>query len=111
MNRNPELFRQATEYARGGGRIPPPPGAKGRLPGPDAGRALNSAGVDISRVTVSSDAGGSMPSGGVAPPSALFNDFKEIIRQLVLPAEGAVRLFSENAAKALKLYPKKGVLR
>lgn len=111
MNRNPVLFREAASYAGTGGHIDLTAGEKDGLTVPDAVRSLAAEGLDMSRVTVSSDAGGSMPSGGIAPPSALFDDFSEIIKQSVLPQEKAVRLFTENAAKALKLYPKKGVLR
>ncbi len=111
MNRSPALLRQAADYARAGGRVDLTAGEQDGLSVPDAVRSLVSRGIDMSRVTVSSDAGGSIPSGGIAPPSALLDDFKEIIRQSVFPPEETIRLFTENAAKALKLYPKKGVLR
>jgi N-acetylglucosamine-6-phosphate deacetylase len=35
----------------------------------------------------------------------------EIIRQSLLPPEEAVRIFTENPAKALGIYPRKGALR
>ena len=111
LNRNPALFRQAVDYGKAGGRIDLTAGEKAGLTVPDAVRVLVAEGVDLSRVTVSSDAGGSVPSGGSALPSALYDDFTEIIRQSVLPPEGAIRLFTENAAKALGIYPIKGALR
>jgi beta-aspartyl-dipeptidase (metallo-type) len=126
MNRNPALFRQAVDYVKTGGRIDLTAGEKDGLSVPDAVRALIAEGIDMTRVTVSSDAGGSMPAkwntspgarcaaappGGGALPSALFDDFSVIIKQSVLSQEETVRLFTENAAKALRLYPKKGVLR
>jgi beta-aspartyl-dipeptidase (metallo-type) len=116
LNRNPALFRQAVEYGKAGGRVDLTAGEQEGLSVPDALRSLVSEGLELSRVTVSSDAGGSIPAGGSALPEALFDDFKEIImqsvkKQLLLTPEEAVRLFTENAAKALKIYPKKGVLR
>lgn len=116
LNRNPALFRQAAEYCKAGGRVDLTAGEQNGLSVPDALRSLVSDGTELSRVTVSSDAGGSIPAGGSARPEALFDDFTEIIRQSVkrqLPTtpQESVRLFTENPAKALKIYPKKGVLR
>jgi beta-aspartyl-dipeptidase (metallo-type) len=111
LNRNPKLFRQAADYCKNGGRIDLTAGEKDGLSVPDAIRAILSEGIELSRVTVSSDAGGSIPSGGSARPSALYADFTEIIKQSVLPPGEAIRLFSENPARTLGLYPKKGTLR
>ncbi len=111
LNRNPRLFRQAVEYGRAGSRLDLTAGEKDGLPVPDAVALLVAEGVALSRVTVSSDAGGSIPSGGIAQPSALFDDFAEIIKQSILSPAEAVRLFTENPAKTLGIYPKKGALR
>ncbi|SHI10195.1 beta-aspartyl-dipeptidase (metallo-type) [Sporobacter termitidis DSM 10068] len=108
-NRNPDLFRQAADYVRSGGRIDLTAGEQAGLTVPEAVRALAADGGALSRVTVSSDAGGSTPAGGAGKISALYSDFVEIIRQSVLPPHEAVRLFTENPAKVLKLN--KGALR
>jgi Adenine deaminase len=60
-------------------------------------------------VTVSSDAGGSIPGGDRANAQALYDDIVGCIRAGVAP-ESAFSLATENVAKLLKLYPKKGVL-
>ena len=109
-NRNPKLFRQSVEYCRSGGRIDLTAGEQAGLGVASAVRMLKAEGVDLSRITVSSDAGGSTPGGGAGEISALYSDFVEIIKQSVLPPEQAVRLFTENPASALKLYPGKGAL-
>lgn len=112
INRNPVLFRQGVDYCRTGGNIDLTAGETAGLPVPDAVRELKNTLQELSRVTVSSDAGGSgaATGDGVAPPGALYADFCEIIRQNVLPPNEAVALFTENVARRLKLYPKKGVL-
>lgn len=110
-NRTPGLFSQAVSYCKTGGRIDLTAGEKAGLPVTDAVRLLAAEGIDMAKVTVSSDAGGSIPSGGVAKPQALYNDFVEIIMQSVLTPSAAACLFTENVAKGLRLYPAKGVLR
>lgn len=115
-NRNPDLFQQAIVYAKTGGHIDLTAGETAGISVSEAIRQLREANINLSRVTVSSDAGGSIPSGGTAKTSALYDDFLEIINQsvsnqLVLPPEEAICLFTQNVAKALKLYPDKGVLR
>lgn len=110
LNRNPALFRQAVGYWKSGGYIDLTAGEKDGLPVPEAVRALAFEGAGLPRVTVSSDAGAGLPA-GAAPASALYDDFVEIIRQSLLPPEEAVRIFTENPAKALGIYPRKGALR
>jgi beta-aspartyl-dipeptidase (metallo-type) len=110
VNRNERLFNEAVRYALNGGYIDLTAGEQDGIAVPRAVAVLADEGVGLSQVTVSSDAGGSTPSGGVTRAAALFEDFKEIIKQSVLPPEEAVRLFSENPAKRLRLYPGKGTL-
>lgn len=117
-NRNPALFRQAIEYCRAtpGGCIDLTAGEKAGLAVPAAVAALKEQLPELSCVTVSSDAGGSAPSGsnasggGAASPASLYTDFLEIIKQSILPPGEAAALFTANAAKRLKLYPQKGTL-
>lgn len=111
LNRNPALFREAVNLCRRGGRVDLTAGEKTGLSVAEAVRTLIGEGIDLSRVTVSSDAGGSAPDGGAGTARALFDDFMDIIRQSILPPEAAARLFSENPAKVLKLFPQKGTLR
>lgn len=74
----------------------------------------------IKRLTVSSDAGGSIPVWNEtrdAVVDVLVGDMEplyEIIRNLVVdfnvPMEEAIQLITSNVAKALELYPRKGCL-
>ena len=80
LNRNPRLFRQAVEYGKAGGSLDLTAGEQNGLPVPDAVRGLLSEGIDMSRVTVSSDAGGSIPfERGMALPSYLYDAFTKIL--------------------------------
>lgn len=110
MNRNPALFHQAIKYCRSGGRIDLTAGETAGIPVPQAIALLVEAGVDLSNVTVSSDANGSIPEGGVSRVQDLYDDLRACMIQSVLPPEDAARLATEHVAKVLKLYPKKGVL-
>ena len=74
----------------------------------------------IERMTVSSDAGGSIPVWNETKDAVVdvlvggMEPLYEIIRNLVVdfdvPMEEALRLITSNVAKALELYPRKGCL-
>ncbi len=110
LNRNPALFHQAIKYCRAGGRIDLTAGETAGIPVPQAIAALIGEGVDLSGVTVSSDAGGSIPEGGVSRIQALYDDLRDCILQSVLPPEEAFGLATEHVAKTLRLYPAKGTI-
>lgn len=109
-NRNPTLLKEAMDYCSAGGYIDLTAGETAGIAVPDAIHMLLNNGIDLSRVTVSSDAGGSIPSGGVAKNQALFDDLIACIRSGISPTD-AFRLATENVAKLLMLYPQKGTLR
>lgn len=109
-NRNPVLFTQAVKYCLSGGNIDLTAGETAGLSVIKAIRILSNEGADLSKVTISSDANGSIPGGGAAKIQTLYDDIKECITQSVLPPENAIRLATENVAKILKIYPKKGAL-
>lgn len=74
----------------------------------------------IERMTVSSDAGGSIPVWNETKDAVVdvlvggMEPLYEIVRNLVVdfgvPMEDALRLITSNVAKALELYPRKGCL-
>ncbi len=76
--------------------------------------------MGIERLTVSSDAGGSIPVWNEAKDAVVdvmiggMEPLYEIIRNLVVdfkvPMEEAIQLITSNVAKALELYPRKGCL-
>lgn len=108
-NRNPSVFKEAMGYCSAGGYIDLTAGESAGIAVPDAIHRLQKDGINLSRITVSSDAGGSIPGGGVAKNQALFDDLVACIRSGINPTD-AFRLATENVAKLLKLYPKKGTL-
>lgn len=81
-------------------------------------KVIKDAGIE--RLTVSSDAGGSIPVWNEAKDAVIdvkvggMRPLYEIIRNLVVdfgvPMEDAIQLITSNVAKALELYPRKGCL-
>lgn len=118
LNRNGELFEQAVAYARRGGNIDLTAGEKtGKgLSVPDAVLKLLGSGVPMDRVTVSSDANGSMKPEGeggetrVGSVSQLLNDIRSCILDKGAPIPAALGLVTENVARILGLFPRKGCL-
>lgn len=110
LNRNPDLFEQAVEYCRFGGKIDLTAGEKNGLTVPDAVSRLLIEGIDMKRITVSSDANGSMPNGGVSGTGALYDDIRNCIVEKGISPETAFSLVTENPSETLKLRPEKGTL-
>ncbi|MHB1652194.1 MAG: beta-aspartyl-peptidase [Desulfitobacteriaceae bacterium] len=76
-------------------------------------------GVDISRLTMSSDGNGSLPVFDeqsqtiglvVGELSSLYREFKDLVLEEGLSISESLKIITENPAKSLKLYPKKGSL-
>ncbi len=109
-NRCEKLFKEAIEYCKNGGNIDLTAGESSGITVPNALEMLINKKIDLSRVTVSSDANGSIPNHGVGKISSLYHDIKEIILVKNIAPEIAFRLVTENVARILKLYPKKGAL-
>lgn len=110
VNRNELLFAQAMEYCRQGGNIDLTAGETKGISVPVAIRRLREQNMDLSRVTISSDANGSSGT-DVTKIQSLFDDFVSGIQQEHVAAEDMLRFVTENVAKVLKLHPTKGVLR
>lgn len=109
VNRNPSLFEEAVGYCLKGGRIDLTTGETAGIAVPDAVRTLSERGVNLANVTVSSDAGGSIPGGGTTCTKTLFDDIIGCVRAGIT-VESAFTLVTENVARLLKLYPQKGTL-
>lgn len=116
LNRNRTVFNQAAEYGKRGGNVDLTAGEKtGKgLSVPDAVQSLLSQGVNIERITVSSDGNGSIPEGdgtsGVGKVSELYEDIKKLILEKHLAADIAFKPVTSNVARVLGLYPGKGTL-
>lgn len=77
-------------------------------------------GIPLNHVCASSDANGSMPvfdenenliSIDVGQASVLYKDIRSAIKDGIVTLEQGLSLITQNPAKALKLYPRKGTIR
>lgn len=117
LNRNRQLFEQASDYCRQGGNIDLTAGEKSEAgyAVPGALEMLYSRGLDMAKVTVSSDGNGSSPSGdgkstGVGKVRSLFDDIVETAKRGKVPLETVFGTVTSNVARILGLYPSKGSL-
>ncbi|MGB9907102.1 MAG: beta-aspartyl-peptidase [Candidatus Saccharicenans sp.] len=121
-NRNRHLFSQALEWIRRGGLIDltcgPEPTDPDEVSVAEALKEIKSLGLPLTRVTVSSDANGSLPVFNelgqlvaltVASQKDFIRNFWEVVRKKILTLEEAVAVFSTNAADFYRL-PGKGKL-
>jgi len=118
--RSPELVADAVRFNRMGGTID----FTADLPENEAGTAavLCSAirqGADPSRITMSSDAGGSQPTFnekgecvglGTTTSATLLQELRRMVWREGLPLETALAFFTENPARVLGQDGKKGVV-
>lgn len=125
INRTAELFDDGLRFVREGGRIDftasttPELLDGGEIPAAEAIERARHARLDMSRVSLSSDANASLPrfdaeghflgleAGRLA---SLFETLGECVNELNMPLEQALPYVSRNAADALRL-PHKGRLR
>lgn len=125
MNRNPALFEKSISHALRGGLVDfttsttPQFLAEGEVKCSRALKLLLQRGVDISRITFSSDAQGSLPSFDaagrlrgltVAACRSLFEEVRDAVREEHIDLSTALRTITANPAAHLKLAGK-GVLR
>lgn len=125
MNRNPYLFKEAINYGLRGGYIDftttttPKFIEEGEIACPEAVKRMLDAGVDISRLTFTSDGQGSLPDfdskgncigQSIGRSETLYQAVKDTIQKRGIPIEKALRLITQNPAEILKLK-KKGRIR
>ncbi len=123
VNRTGRLFEQACCYLQKGGFIDltagfiPTKEEPECVPSYDALKRLLDTGADISRVTMSSDAYGSVPvfdaqgnlvTSDTVTTKILFDELKVAIRDKGIPIETAIALITKNAARVLKIQKQKG---
>lgn len=124
-NRNPWLFKDAIEWGKRGGYIDitsgvsPASGSQKAIKPSTAIRQALDAGVELSRITMSSDGNGSMPrfdeKGNtigvmVASEDSLLEELRDLVFEEGVELDKAVQVVTSNVAKALKLWPRKGAL-
>jgi beta-aspartyl-dipeptidase (metallo-type) len=121
INRNPALFAEGIAYAQGGGLVDlttstvPAYLAAGEVKCSTGLRRMLEAGVDISRVTFSSDGQGSLPDFDaqgqlrgleVGRVTSLFAEVRDAVLDEGLPLDTALQVATRNPARALKLARK-----
>jgi len=125
VNRTYKLFEQAIDYLQEGGYIDL---TAGFIPSKedlnciatyDAIKKLIDIGADTSRVTMSSDAYGSVPvfdsrgnviSSDTVSTKILFEELRVAIKDLGVDIEKAISIITRNPAKTLKIDHRKGSL-
>jgi beta-aspartyl-dipeptidase (metallo-type) len=116
VNRNRRLFEQGVEHLKAGGNIDLTAGSTGGMgyDVPDALSIIIESGMGLERVTISSDANGSIPNSdgelGVGKVNMLIDDIKKSILEKGLKIEDVFRTVTTNVAQLLKIYPQKGIL-
>lgn len=125
INRNPYLLEDGIRFAKMGGVIDmtsgvsPDSGARNSVKPSQAIKHCLEKGVPIENITMSSDGNGSMPlfddKGNIqglmlARPDSLYQEFKALVKDEGIKLPDALKVITQNPAKSLKLYPKKGTL-
>lgn len=111
INRNRNLLAQGLDYVRQGGYIDLTAGETEGISVPESVRLLKEGGLTLSNVTISSDANASMPGGGISKINTIYEDIIKCMTETSLEPETAFSLATENVAKLLKIFPKKGTIR
>lgn len=117
MNRNPGLLQQGMEFLKMGGAVDYTCGIEGE---PQPGTCIRMAkeqGAPTDRITFSSDGQGSWSKYdengtlikiGVSSVSSIHREFQRMVQEDHYSVEEAISFITENPAKGLQLYPKKG---
>lgn len=125
VNRLDRLFDEAVEFLKLGGNIDLTAGITKENESPhalevhEALEHLVEVKANLDRVTVSSDANGSMPRFdkdgriigiGIGSITELWKDIAKAVRKKVIPLPTALALVTRNVAELLKLSPAKGII-
>lgn len=121
INRNPALFDEGIAWAKAGGYVDfttstvPAFLAEGEVKSSTGLRRMLDAGVDISRITFTSDGQGSLPSFDdkgiltrleIGRVTSLFAEVRDAVIDDMVPFDVALRVITENPARILKLRGK-----
>ncbi|MGL5755815.1 MAG: beta-aspartyl-peptidase [Paraclostridium sp.] len=120
VNRSKSLLEQSFEFAKKGGVIDLTCGIYDELSPKKVIKEAIQKEVPIENITISSDGYGSWSNYdeqgnlvkiGVSSVDALYKEFKAMVIEEKMNIEDALKYATTNVAKALDLYPKKGVLK
>lgn len=120
VNRKKELLSESFEYARMGGIIDLTCGIYHELRPANVIKMAEEENVPLENITISSDgygswskydSSGNMLEIGVSQVETLYKEFVSMVTEFHIDFEKSLRFFTSNIAKALNLYPKKGVIK
>ena len=120
VNRRPQLLAEAFELARRGGFIDMTCGIEGLGSPAAAIQKARAEGVPLDRITVSSDgmgswsnydAAGNLTAIGYSPVDSVYKELVTLVKDFSFSLKDALPFVTENTAKALELFPKKGCIR
>ncbi|MEQ2129869.1 beta-aspartyl-peptidase [Caldanaerobacter subterraneus KAk] len=125
INRASHLFEHGLKFIEMGGTIDltsdikPDPHSKTALTPKEAIKKVLENKLPIEKVTMSSDSNGSIPVFDenkklvkvmVGSTDTLYRDLREAIIEGIVPLEKGIKIITENVAKVLNLYPRKGCI-
>ena len=111
INRNQKLFDAGIDLLQKGGNIDLTAGETVGYSVAEALSIIVEKGINLDKITVSSDANGSSPNGsGVSHIGELLNDITACIIEKKMEFPNVIKTVTINPAKVLKLYPQKGCL-
>ncbi len=111
INRNQKLFKQGIELLQRGGNIDLTAGETAGYSVAESLSILINKGINMEKVTVSSDGNGSSPNDtGISHMNQLLQDIRVSILEGKLDFATIIKTVTVNPAKVLKLYPQKGCL-
>lgn len=120
VNRNKELLEQSFEFARQGGIIDLTCGIYKDLSPRKVIKSAKEKEIPKENITISSDGYGSWSNYdeygnllkiGVSSVKALHNEFRLMVLEENIEIEEALTYITSNVAKALEIYPKKGIIK
>ncbi|HBQ87246.1 MAG TPA: beta-aspartyl-peptidase [Syntrophomonas sp.] len=111
INRNQKLFEQGIDLLQRGGNIDLTAGETAGYSVAKSISTLVAQGINLDRVTVSSDGNGSAPNAaGISRMDQLLQDLRECVLEHKLDFGTVIKTATLNPARVLKLYPRKGCL-
>ncbi len=112
INRNQKLFEQGIDILRKGGNIDLTAGETVGYSIAESLRMLIQQGVNLDKVTVSSDGNGSSPNeAGISRMDQLLGDLRTCIKEGNMDFSTVIKTATANPARVLKIYPRKGCLK
>lgn len=111
INRNAKLFEQGIELLQRGGQIDLTAGETKGYSIAQSFAMLKTRGLNLDKVTVSSDGNGSAPTdSGISTINQLLNDLRVSVLENKLELSEVIKTVTLNPARILKLHPYKGCL-